>query len=101
MLGLLSSALCFSSDSCKTLCGQEGRVEFIKILKGKGRAVLNIASQRLLQAVLNWFCLFTARVQCEADRDRDLLSPHTSGVTTFFTVMISGFFLACQELQID
>lgn len=44
----LSLALCFSSDFYKTLCGQEGRVEFIKILKGKGRAMLNIAFQRLL-----------------------------------------------------
>lgn len=61
----LSSALCFSSDFCKMLRGQEGRVEFIKILKGKGRAVLNIALQRLLQAVLNWICLFIARV-CSA-----------------------------------
>lgn len=31
----LSSALCFLSDFCNTLCGQKERVEFIKILKGK------------------------------------------------------------------
>lgn len=83
------------------LRGQEGRVEFIKILKGKGRAVLNIALQRLLQAVLNWVCLFIAHVQCQADWDGDLLSPHISGITTFVTVTIFGCFLACQELQMD
>lgn len=59
---LLSSALCFSSDFYKMPHGQEGRVEFIKILKGKGRAELNIESQRLLQAVFNRVCLFTADV---------------------------------------
>lgn len=52
--------------SVRWLRGQEGRVEFIKILKGKGRAVLNIASQRLLQPVLNWVCLLTAHVQRQA-----------------------------------
>lgn len=98
----LSSALCFSSDFCKMLCGQEGRVEFIKILKGKGRAVLNIILQRLLHAFLNWVYLFVIHT-CSANLMGmgNLLSPHSTGVTSFVTVMISGFFLACQELQID
>lgn len=97
----LSSALCFLSDFCSTMCRQEERVESIKILKGKGRALLNIASQRLLQAVLNWVSLLIAYVQCLADRDRDLPSPRICGVTTFFPVMIFGSFLAYQELKMD
>lgn len=98
----LSSALCFSSDFCKRLCGQEGRVEFIKILKGKGRAVLNTILQRLQQAFLNWVCLFIVHT-CSASLMGmgNLLSPHISRVTTSVIVMTSGFFLACQELQID
>lgn len=95
----LSSALCFLSDFCNTLCGQEERVEFIKILKGKRRALLNSASQRMPQAVSNWVCLFIAHVQCQADGDGDLVSHCISGVATFFPVMIFGSFLAYQELK--
>lgn len=88
----LSSTLCFLSDFCNTLCGQEEKVEFINILKGKGRALLNIASQRMPQAVLNWVCLFIAHVQCLVDRDGDLLSPCImGGGGTFFPAMIFWF----------
>lgn len=82
----LSSALSFLSDFCSTLCRQEEKAEVIKILKGKGRALLTIASQRMPQAVLNRVCFFSAHVQCLADRNRDLLSPCVSagGGSTFF-----------------
>lgn len=61
--------------------GQGGRVEFIMILKGKGRAELNFATQRVLRAVLNWVCLSTAKA-CSAKlvgMDGDLLSPPSVG----------------------
>lgn len=70
-------------------------------MKDKGRALLNIASQRMPQAVFNWVCLFIAHVQCLVDRDRDLISLCISRGATFFPAMIFASFLAYQEVKMD